>query len=155
MAINNNISITGNLTKDPELHFGESGIEITKLSIAYNHYKRDDDDEVSFFNVVAFGSLAANASNSLYKGDRVNITGALKQQRWEDDDGNSRSTVQIIADEISPSLRWAEVEEIVRNQKQEQEPAKKQPSKKQPNRREQNQRRSNKQLRKYSRNQPF
>lgn len=123
---NNNIAITGRLTADPELHYSQNSNPYSKFSIAYNHYKKDQEDEVSFFNVIAFGVLAENVANSLEKGDRVNVVGSIKQNRWETDSGEKRSTVSIVADEVAPSLRWVTITEIEPNEKPQQQ--KQQPS---------------------------
>mgnify|MGYP000712248511 CR=1 FL=1 len=71
----------------------------------------------SFFNVVAWGTLGENAAASLTKGNRIIVTGRLEQRSYETKEGEKRSVVEIIADEIGPSLRWAraEVERIARD----------------------------------------
>jgi single-strand DNA-binding protein len=64
-------------------------------------------ESTSFFDVVAWGSLAENAATSLAKGTRVVVTGRLDQLSWESPQGDRRSKAEITADEICPSLRWA------------------------------------------------
>lgn len=108
MGIDNNIAIVGNVTRDPELRFTQGGTAICNFGIAWNKRKKgDEEDEVSFFNITAFQSLAENVAESITKGTRVVITGTLQQRSWEDKEGAKRSSVEIIADEVSPSLRWA------------------------------------------------
>jgi single-strand DNA-binding protein len=74
-------------------------------------------EQTSFFNVVAWGTLGENAAASLNKGTRIIVTGRLEQRQYETKEGEKRSVVEIIADEIGPSLRWAraEVERIARD----------------------------------------
>jgi single-strand DNA-binding protein len=60
-------------------------------------------------DVVAWGALAENAATSLAKGNRVVVTGRLDQRSWETAEGDKRSKVEVSADEICPSLRWATV----------------------------------------------
>jgi single-strand DNA-binding protein len=64
-------------------------------------------EETSFFNVTCWREMAENAGNSLNKGDRVIINGRLQQRSWETPEGDKRSVVEIQADEIGPSIRWA------------------------------------------------
>ncbi|HEX9681785.1 MAG TPA: single-stranded DNA-binding protein [Acidimicrobiales bacterium] len=115
MAPGNNITIVGNLTRDPELRFTQSGQAKAGLGIAVNRRWQNRasgewEEATSFFNVVAWADLGENASESLTKGDRVIVTGRLDQRSWETEQGDKRSVVEVIADEIGPSLRWATAE---------------------------------------------
>ena len=104
------VTITGSLTRDPELRFTQGGRGVATLGVAVNYrYQRNNEwvEEVSFFNVTAWGSLGENASASLTKGSRVIVTGRIQQRSYETQQGEKRSVVEIIADEIGPSLRWA------------------------------------------------
>ena len=104
------VTITGSLTRDPELRFTQGGRGVATLGVAVNYrYQRNNEwvEEVSFFNVTAWGSLGENASASLTKGARVIVTGRIQQRSYETQQGEKRSVVEIIADEIGPSLRWA------------------------------------------------
>ena len=65
------------------------------------------EDDPQYFSGVAFGDLADNANATITKGMRVVIVGKLNYSSWQDQEGNNRSKVQIIIDEISPSLRFA------------------------------------------------
>jgi hypothetical protein len=73
-------------------------------------------ESTSFFDVVAWGTLAENAATSLAKGTRVVVTGRLDQRSWETAEGDKRSKVEITADELAPSLRWATVQ-VTRNER--------------------------------------
>ena len=116
MAHLNTIILAGNLTRDPELRFTPSGAAVANFGVAWNRKGRDGEEVVSFFDVTAWNQLAENASESLTKGMRVVVYGRLDQRSWETQDGDRRSKVEIIADEIAPSLRWATAE-VNRNER--------------------------------------
>ncbi len=108
----NTITVVGNVTRDPELKFLNSGQAALKLSIAVNRrwqnrQTQEWEERVSYFEVVGYGTLAENAANSLTKGARVLVTGRLEQRSWETESGDKRSIVEINADDIAPSLKWA------------------------------------------------
>ena len=107
------ITIVGNLTRDPEMRFTPSGMATVAFGVAVNRrWKQADEwkEQTSFFDVVAWRDLADNIAESLTKGARVIVTGRLEQRTWEDNDGQRRSKVEIVADDIGPSLRWATAE---------------------------------------------
>ncbi|MGA0272588.1 MAG: single-stranded DNA-binding protein, partial [Ilumatobacteraceae bacterium] len=64
-------------------------------------------EQVSFFNIVCWGDLGENVAATLTKGSRCIVSGRLEQRSWETNDGEKRSVVEVIADEVGPSLRWA------------------------------------------------
>ncbi len=103
--------ITGNLTDNPELRFTPNGAAVANFRVAVTPRVRDGNDwkdgETSFFRINAWRQLAENATESLSKGDRVIVVGRLKARSWETPEGERRSVVEIEADEIGPSLRWA------------------------------------------------
>ena len=108
----NSITVVGNVTRDPELKFLNSGQAAVKLSVAVNRrwqnrQTQEWEERVSYFEVVGYGALAENAANSLAKGNRVIVSGRLEQRSWETENGDKRSAVEINADEIAPSLRFA------------------------------------------------
>jgi len=108
----NSVVITGNLSRDPELRFGNSGNPILNLSVAVNKSKKNPDgtweNEGMFFDVKAFGDLAENAASSLQKGNRITVTGRLDVEKWTDkESGQNRSKTVILADDISASFKWA------------------------------------------------
>lgn len=122
MASGNEVKLVGNLTRDPEVRYAQSGMAIAKFGLAYNKRKfnkadNDWEEEVHFFDVTCFNTLAENVGESLRKGDRVIVSGSLEQDTWEDKEtGDKRSKVAVVADEIAPSLRWASVK-ITRNER--------------------------------------
>jgi single-strand DNA-binding protein len=65
------------------------------------------EQEPSCVTVVVWGDQAEHASQSLAKGSRVVVVGRLQQRSWTAEDGSARSTVEVVADELGPSLRWA------------------------------------------------
>src|SRR5688500_15252835 len=108
----NTITLVGNVTRDPELRYTPTGQANLRLGLAVNRVWNDRQtnerkEQTSFFNVTAWGSLAENAGESLAKGSRVVVTGRLEQRSYETPDGEKKSVVDVIADEIAPSLRWA------------------------------------------------
>ena len=115
MDIDNNVSVTGNVTRDPELRFTQGGMAVASFGLAWNKRKQDGEEEVSFFDVTCFRSLAENVAESITKGTRVVVAGTLSQRSWETQDGDKRSKVEIVADEVAPSLRWASAD-IRRNE---------------------------------------
>ena len=120
MANGNTITIIGNVTRDPELRYLTSGTALAQLGVAVNRrYQQNGEwqEDTSFFDVVCWRELADNVSESISKGDRIIVTGRLEQRSWETQDGDKRSKVEIVADEVGPSLRWAtaKIEKIRRD----------------------------------------
>ena len=112
MANGNSITLVGNITRDPELRFTPSGQAKASLGIAVNRrwqnrQTQEWEEATSFFNVVCWREMAENTSESLQKGARVIVTGRLEQRSYETPEGEKRSVVEVVADEIGPSLRWA------------------------------------------------
>ena len=106
----NTVTLVGNVTRDPELRYTTGGRGVASFGMAVNRrYQVNGEwqEQTSFFNVVAWGTLGENAAASLTKGMRVIVTGRLQQRSYETQGGEKRSVVEIIADEIGPSLRWA------------------------------------------------
>ena len=108
-------TIVGNLTRDPEIRYTRDGQATTSLSVAVNRRWQDRttkewEESTSFFDVVCWRDLAENVALSLTKGARVLVTGRLDQRSWESDEGEKRSKVEIVADEIGASLRFATVD---------------------------------------------
>jgi single-strand DNA-binding protein len=108
----NSITVIGNVTRDPELKFLNSGQAALRLSIAVNRrwqnrQTQEWEERVSYFEVVGYGAMAENVANSIQKGNRVIVVGRLEQRSWVSDGGERRSAIEINADEIAPSLRFA------------------------------------------------
>jgi single-strand DNA-binding protein len=114
MSNGNHITIVGNLTRDPELRFTPSGQATATFGVAVNRrwqnrQTQEWEEATSFFDVVSWGQLAENTAQSLTRGTRVMVSGRLDQRSWENQEGEKRSKIEITADEIGPTLRWATV----------------------------------------------
>jgi single-strand DNA-binding protein len=112
MASENQIIIVGNLTDDPELRYTPNGAAVVKFRVAVNRRFKDEagnwkDGETSYFTVNAWRTLAENVAETLSRGTRVVVAGRLQMRSWETQEGDKRTVVEIEADEIGPSLRWA------------------------------------------------
>jgi single-strand DNA-binding protein len=127
MSNGNHVSIVGNLTRDPELRFTPSGQATATFGVAVNRrwqnrQTNEWEEAVSFFDVVCWGQLAENAAQSLSKGTRIMVSGRLDQRSWETPDHERRSKIEITADELAPSLRWATAS-VTKNERRTPEPA--------------------------------
>jgi single-strand DNA-binding protein len=105
------VTITGNLTDDPELTYTQGGTAVANFRVAVTPRVRDGngwkDGDTSFFRITAWRDLAEHLADSLAKGDRVIVQGQLKTRSWETPEGDKRSVVEVTAEEAGPSLRWA------------------------------------------------
>lgn len=112
MANDNTTTICGNVTRDPELRFTPSGKAVASFGVAVNRRWRNQqtnqyEEATSFFDVTCWDSLAENVAESVAKGARVVVMGRLDQRSWETTDGDKRSKVEVVADEVAASYRWA------------------------------------------------
>jgi single-strand DNA-binding protein len=98
------VSLAGNLTDDPQVRHTESGIARAMFRVAVSGRR---DLEASFFTVIVWRDQAQHAAESLTKGSRVVVVGRLQQRSWTAEDGSARSVVEVVAEELGPSLRWA------------------------------------------------
>jgi single-strand DNA-binding protein len=99
----NNVVLIGNLVRDAELKSLNSGTSICKFSVAVNDRKKNGDqweDDANFFDVIAWGKQGESLHQYLVKGKMVGISGKLKQERWQGQDGQTRSRVEIEASNI-------------------------------------------------------
>jgi single-strand DNA-binding protein len=102
----NRVTITGNLTRDPDLRSLPSGMAVCELGVAVNHRRKDNAtdqwiEEPNFFNVVVFGSQGENCAQYLSKGRPVAVDGRLRWSSWEDKNGGGkRSKVEIVAQTV-------------------------------------------------------
>jgi single-strand DNA-binding protein len=97
------ISFAGNLTDDPEVRYTDSGIAWAMFRVAVSGRR---EQEASFFTVIVWRDQAEHAAQSLAKGSRVVVMGRLQQRTWTAEDGSARSVVEVVAEELGPSLRW-------------------------------------------------
>ena len=121
MAIDNTVTVTGNATREPELRFTPSGQAVASFGIAVNRrwqnrQTQEWEEAVSFFDITCWAQLAENVAESVAKGTRVTVAGRLDQRSWETQEGEKRSKVEIVADDVAVSLRWATAE-VLRNER--------------------------------------
>jgi single-strand DNA-binding protein len=98
------VSFAGYLTDDPEVRYTEAGIARARFRVAISGRR---EQEASFFTVVVWRDQAEHAAQSLSKGSRIVVVGRLQQRAWTAEDGSPRSVIEVVADELGPSLRWA------------------------------------------------
>lgn len=112
-ALENQVTVVGNLTDDPELRYTPAGVAVANVRVAVNRrrFNKDtsswEDQLDGYFTCNIWREHAENVAESLKKGDRVLVAGRLRSRSYEDRDGNTRWVTEIEADEICPSLRWA------------------------------------------------
>ncbi|MDF1525501.1 MAG: single-stranded DNA-binding protein [bacterium] len=101
MANYNRVILMGNLTRDPELRYTPNGSAVASFSIAVNRrYKVDNEkrEETSFFDIVFFGKPAEIIAEYMKKGRPLLVEGRLQQRRWETDEGQKRSKVEVVGE---------------------------------------------------------
>ena len=101
----NSVTLIGNLTRDPELRYTTGGRGIASFGLAVNRrYQVNGEwqEQTSFFNVTCWAELGENVAASLTKGSRAIVTGRLEQRSWETQEGEKRSVVEVVADELGP-----------------------------------------------------
>jgi len=112
----NRVIVLANLTRDIELRYTPAGTAVAKIGIAINDRYKDQDKTV-FIDVIAFGKLAETCNEYLQKGRQVLIEGKLSQNRWETEEGEKRSKIEIIAQSVRFMSQGSQ-----RNEKQEEPP---------------------------------
>lgn len=106
------ITISGNLTRDPEVRFLQTGTAVTSLRVASSDRKRDDngnwtDGDPCYLDVTVWRQTGENAAESLRKGDGVLITGRVRQRTYQNKEGQDVTVYDVEADDIAPSLKKA------------------------------------------------
>lgn len=101
----NTITVTGNVGRDPEIRYTQSGKPVANFSVADSRSKGDD-KEVIWHNIVCFDEMAENVTEQLSKGQRVVVSGRFTVNKYLSKDGVEKVAHEIVADEISVSLRW-------------------------------------------------
>lgn len=104
LASLNRVVLIGNLTKDPELRFTPAGSSVANLRMAVNRRwtNREGErvDSTDFFNVVVWGKLAELCAEYVRKGSPIAADGRLQSRSWETEDGQKRSTVEVVAENV-------------------------------------------------------
>jgi single-strand DNA-binding protein len=105
------VTITGNLTDDPEVSFTPNGAAVCNFRLAVTARIKDGDTwrdgDTSFYRITAWRQLAEHVGDSLAKGHRVIVLGQLRSRSWETPEGERRTVVEVQAEEVGPSLKWA------------------------------------------------
>jgi len=99
----NSILLEGNLVADPELRYTPKGAAVCSFRVASNRFYKQEDElqkEVSYFDITAWNRQAEVCNEYLTKGRGVRVVGRLKQDRWEDQEGKTRSKVHIVAEHV-------------------------------------------------------
>ncbi|MDQ3147584.1 MAG: single-stranded DNA-binding protein [Actinomycetota bacterium] len=117
----NSVTLVGNVTREPELRYTAAGQAMAKFGLAVNRRWQNRttnewEESTSFFDVVVWREMAENVGESVQKGARVIVTGRMEQRSYENQAGEKRSAVELVADEIGPSLRWATAK-VIRNER--------------------------------------
>jgi single-strand DNA-binding protein len=96
----NQVILVGRLTRDPELSYTKSNLAICKFSIANNRGGKDNNEEVNFFNITVWDKMANTCAQYLKKGSQTIVQGRLKQDRWQDENKQNRSSVNVVATNV-------------------------------------------------------
>ncbi len=97
----NRVILIGRMVRDPELRYTQSGSSVANFSIANNRsysVSGERKEYVSFFNCIAWGKLGEAISQYCKKGHRIGIEGRLQQRSWDDQNGNKRSSVEVVVE---------------------------------------------------------
>lgn len=114
----NTVTTSGNLTADPEIKMAgaEGDFAIVNLRLANNRQRKQADgeyaDETSYFDVTVFGKFGELCDRKLRKGDAVTVQGRLEQQRWTNQEGENRSKVVIIAEQIDSQAFFQKADDV-------------------------------------------
>lgn len=99
----NSVTLIGNLVRDAELKYTNGGLAICEFSIAVNDQKKQGDawvDEAYYFDITVFGRQGEAIQRYLTKGKQVGVEGKLKQDRWQNQEGQNRSKVSVVANNV-------------------------------------------------------
>ena len=101
----NKVMIIGHLGRDPEMRYTPSGRSVTTFSVAVSRSWKSANgehrSETEWFKIVAWGKLAEICKEYLNKGQQVYIEGRLQTRRWEDKEGQQRTSVEVVANEMT------------------------------------------------------
>ncbi|MBI5685600.1 MAG: single-stranded DNA-binding protein [Verrucomicrobia bacterium] len=104
MASLNKVFLLGNLTRDPERSYTPKGMALTKFGLAVNHVYTTESgekrEEANFFDIAVWGKQAEAAAQYLSKGRPVLIEGRLRYETWQNDKGEKRSRISVVAERV-------------------------------------------------------
>ncbi|SMC98996.1 single-stranded DNA-binding protein [Kibdelosporangium aridum] len=109
------VTMSGTLTADPELRYTANGMPVANFTVAANDRRYDQktgtwiDGDATFLRCTVWRQIAENLVNSLSKGARVMVTGALRQRSYTTNQGDKRYAFELDVTEVAASLRWATV----------------------------------------------
>ena len=107
------LTVTGNLTADPDLRYTQTGVPVAAFTVAASRRVYDQasgqwkDGDTLFLRCSAWRQLAEHAAESLTTGTRVIVTGRLRQREYETSEGDKRTVYEVDTDDVGPSLKWA------------------------------------------------
>ena len=113
-SLTTQVTVAGNLTRDPELRYTQAGQPVASFSIASTprSYNKDTkeyvDGEPVFTNCTLWGKPAENLAASAAKGSRVIASGQFKSRKYQDREGNDKTSTELVIDEIGMSLQFAQ-----------------------------------------------
>lgn len=101
----NRVTISGNLTKDPELRALPSGTPVLEMRMAVNDRRKNQqtgewEDQANYIDVVVFGQRGESLSRFLSKGSKIAVDGRLRYREWENQQGDKRSKIEVVADDV-------------------------------------------------------
>jgi single-strand DNA-binding protein len=102
----NNITVIGNVGRDPELRYANSGTAVLKFSVA-DTIGKDENKKTTWHDITVFGEMAENVGSALGKGQRVIVMGRIQKSKYIGRDGVEKEKAEIVADDVALSLRWA------------------------------------------------
>lgn len=107
------MTIAGNLTHDPEVRYTKSNKAVASFTVAmtptaFNQTtKKYEDGETLFVRCSVWDNMAEHLAASLHKGDRVIVHGQMKSRTYQDREGNSKTSMELVVDEVGASLKFA------------------------------------------------
>lgn len=113
-------TVVGSLGADPDLRYTPSGTTVVNFSVAAREAKKVNgewqEQDATWIDCKAFDKLAENIAESLTKSTRVLVTGHMRLERWETDQGDKRSKMSLIVENIGPDLKWATAQ-VMKNER--------------------------------------
>ncbi len=114
----NRVILIGRLTRDPELRYTQSGTGVASFTVANNRtysVSGEKKEEVSYFDCIAWSKLGEIITEYCKKGQRIAIEGRMQQRRWDDQDGNKRSKIEVVIENFQFLSSKGGVEEFSQN----------------------------------------